>query len=329
MNFLIISEKGDYLPIAIKLKNEGHEVDFYVQEIARRGIGENLVNVVASFKDLSPDIVILDVVKSHQTGRRFTCKVFGMSQFMDQFCYNKTYFEKVCSLLDIDYDTDLLPDRGIECWFNGDRFVLPTFHHKYYPHMMADDVGARISRGYMGVRSHIEHDFMLILKKLEPALKKSDYRGVLRLEMNGDKACHVTNKLVIPTLFEMLDTPLSKLISMTVNGSLRYVKCNREKGNLAVKISIPPHPYCPKLFWHMPEFVLKDRALYEYSEPQLKHLWPMNVYRANGNMVSNGNSGDLGYVTSRGITVKESRRRIYRTIDNLKIEHLQYRTDIC
>jgi len=327
MKYLILSERGDYLPVAIKLKAEGNDVVLIVKDVARKNIGHGLVDTAESWKDVNPDITILDIFKTHPTSRKLDSKVFGASQFGDVFFHRKEYFEEVCTLLDVDHDTSLFPDNAVEAWFNGDRFVLPTFKHTYFTRLMNDDIGGVVNDGWMGVHSWTETYLPDVLKKFEPTLKRVEYRGLFRLELNKVIVCHASNKLSIPTLNELLDVPLGKVIEQTVKGTLKHVPSTREKA-VSVKISIPPYPYCPKFFWGHGHYNLSGSKLYEYSEPRAKHMWMLNIYKKNGTVLSAGQSGDLGYVTSRGITLKESRRRIMRTIKNLSIPALQYRSDI-
>ena len=327
MKYLILSDRGDYLPIAIKLKQEGNDVTLVIKENARKEIGKGLVDPAQSWKDVDADITILDTGQSHQTARKLNTKTFGNSQFGDVFFYRKDYFENIMGLLDIDYDTSLMPDKAIEAWFNGERFVLPVFYHQFSARFMNDDVGGIVNDGWMGVQSWTEHGLPELLGKLEPTLKKVDYRGVFRLELKGKKVCHASNRMYVPTINELMDMPLGKAIEQTVTGKLKHIPCSRERA-LAVKISVAPYPYCPKFFWGHGHYNLLGKKLYDYSEPQYKHLWALNVYKDKDNILSAGQSGDLGYVTSRGITLKESRRRIARTIKNLKVPALQYRSDI-
>lgn len=327
MKFLILSDRGDYLPVAIKLKAEGNDVTLIIKDVARKNIGTGLVDTAQSWKDVDADIAILDTHQTHSVARKLDSKTFGNSQFGDIFFYRKDYFENIMELLDVKYDTSKMPDRAIEGWFNGDRFVLPIFYHQYSIHLMNDDIGGVVNDGWMGVKSWTDNTLPELLGKFAPTLKKVNYKGVFRLELKGDVVCHASNRLFVPTLNELMDIPLGKVIEQTVSGKLKHIPASREKA-LGVRISIAPYPHCPRFFWGHGLYNLQGTKLYEYSAPQFKHLWALNVYKDNDKILSAGHSGDLGYVTSRGITLKESRRRIMRTIKNLGISSLQYRSDI-
>jgi len=333
MKYLIISEKGDYLPIAYKLKQEGKEVYFYIIDHTRRNKGKKLVPVVESYKDLTCDIAILDTPNAYNLHKRMKGEVFGYSEFTDLFSRDKNYFLEIARLLDIPHNPDLIADNGIEGWFNGKRFVLPVIHHKYYTKFFNDDIGDNIAGG-TGVVSVAKWEFNEKYKgslgKLEETLKRYGYRGLLRLDYSGDKLCKPSDRLSVPTLFELLDMPLNALIEQTVKGRLRHIKMCREK-TIAVRVSIPPYPYCCKFFWGHGYYKLEGQPLYDYDEERMKHLWVQNVFRGeNGSIVSSGHSGDLGFITARaGLYLsKEGNRRVLRTARNLGIHNLQYRTDI-
>ena len=331
MNYLIISEHGDYLPIAIKLKAEGHNVKFHVRQQDKRNIGKGMVDTVSNIPN-DVDITICDTYTTAEYAEKLDSEVFVSTSFTDFFCTSRDYFEEICSLLELDHDTSLWPNNSIEGWFNGTRFVLPIFYHTYYSTLFPGNVGSNVEDGYMGIVSDKKYElddrFKATLKKLEPVLKKAGYRGIMRLEMNGNKVCRPSFRMNIPTLFELIDMPLSYLIKDTVNGKLGYIKTHREKA-IGVRISIPPFPYCPRYFWKEGEFTFAGRPLFPFNESQAKHMWMQNVYRDNGTVKASGHSGDLGYVTSRaGSLTKEAVKRIKRTIRNLGVSDIQYRTDI-
>ena len=331
MNYLVISETGDYLPVAMKLQAEGHNVTFHVRDKERRNIGKGIVECVSNIPK-NIDIAILDMPVTFELADKLNCRVFTSCEFTDFFTSDKEYFEEICELIGLDHDTKLYPDNAVEGWFNGDRFVLPIFYHQYKSRFMSHDLGASVPEGHMGIISSHEHTFSdkfnRLLKKMEPTLKKAGYKGLIRLDLHGDKICRPSFRLHIPTIFELISEPLSQLIKETVNGDLRYIKTYREQA-VAVKISIPPYPYCPRFFWEHGHYQIAGKTLFKADEHQMKHMWMLNVYRDNGTIKATGHSGDLGYVTSRtGVTFKEAGRRIKRTIQNLNVPDLQYRSDI-
>ncbi|MBU2249795.1 MAG: hypothetical protein KKD77_23815, partial [Gammaproteobacteria bacterium] len=63
------------------------------------------------------------------------------------------------------------------------------------------------------------------------------------------------------------------------------------------------------------------------NEENLKHIHLYNVSKdLAGNYYSWG--GTVLKVTARGRSIKEARRRVYRTLKNIHIDDIQYRTDI-
>ena len=327
MKFLILSDQGQYLPIALKLQLEKHDVSLYIIDHSYRNIGQGLVPTVDSYLDLSPDITIIDSSKSYQFSKKAKGKIFGVSEFFDTITKNKKYFEQICALIGLEHNANGFPDHSIESWFTGEKFTLPVIHHKYYSELMSGCAGDRVQIGHMGVQSYAVYQFGEYFSKLSDILSKLEYRGPVRLGISKERVCRIDNRLTTPTLFELLDIPLSKLIDDTVSGRLRYLKCNRDKA-LAIRISTPPFPYCPKFFWGWNYYKLNGVKLFEYNESQVRHMWLQGVYKEHTKIVSSGHSGDVGYVTSRGLTLNECMRRAYRTIDKLNIPNMQYRNDI-
>jgi phosphoribosylamine-glycine ligase len=63
------------------------------------------------------------------------------------------------------------------------------------------------------------------------------------------------------------------------------------------------------------------------NEGNLKHIWFEDVYFKDGYSCARS-SGALGFVTARGVQVREARRRAYRTVRDLGIPYPLYRTDV-
>ena len=90
---------------------------------------------------------------------------------------------------------------------------------------------------------------------------------------------------------------------------------------IAVRISIPPYPHSHVKTKHV--------ALNGVCAENEKHIWAQNtVQDENGLIVSDTKYGVIAAVTARGTSVRECIRRVYRTVENLSIEDMQYRRDI-
>lgn len=96
----------------------------------------------------------------------------------------------------------------------------------------------------------------------------------------------------------------------------------KEGVGISVHITIPPFPYEDT---HKP-------ILVKVNSKADRHVWLVDVTNSH----TTGLNGDLGWVSARGSKegeygeVREARRRVRRTIDNLRntTESLQFRTDV-
>jgi len=89
---------------------------------------------------------------------------------------------------------------------------------------------------------------------------------------------------------------------------------------IAVRFSIPPYPY--------PQLSSAKLLLRGYNEKNARHIWLQDAVKIKAGVFSSGGNGVVATVTARGDTVRECRRRVYRTVDNLSMQGMQYRRDI-
>ena len=93
-----------------------------------------------------------------------------------------------------------------------------------------------------------------------------------------------------------------------------------EKYVIAVRFSIPPYPY--------PSLSSRKLLLRGYNDKNAKHIWLQDATKEKTGVFSNGGDGVVAIITARGDTIRECRRRVYRTINNLSIQGMQYRRDV-
>jgi len=162
--------------------------------------------------------------------------------------------------------------------------------------------------------------------KVVKVLKKVDYRGPIDLNSivneEGLWGLEFTVRFgydAVQTLMELYRGSLTRLMYDVAVG-------NRIEGELSgdyaigVRLSIPPYPHSEKGEEGVPVIGL--------NEENLKHIWLGDVKREGERWYSAGADGVICCVTARGRSVRECRRRVYRTISNLVIPQVQYRTDV-
>ncbi len=222
-----------------------------------------------------------------------------------------------------------------ELWFNGDT-VANVNHTMEEKSLMNDGIGMKtgcmgdvVWRGNTNSRLFKEG-----IGKMVSTLRKIDYRGMIDLNtiVTKDKLyalefCPRFGYNAIFSFFELLDGSIGNLLHGIAGGSLYSIELKVGFG-MSVTLALPPYPIdkC--------EDYSKDTILQGFNPGNLRHTWFYDVYKKSGVLMSAGNSGDIGAVTAySNITdvpqsIREVRRRVYRTISNLTIPNVMYRTDI-
>ena len=167
--------------------------------------------------------------------------------------------------------------------------------------------------------------------KLLPTLRKLKYSGQLSLKttVNEDFICCEnliarTNFNTIHAFLELVDERVATLFDQLKDGTLREIKI---KGELAVetKLAVPPFPYNSEGV---------EVELDGINRKNIRHIWLNDTTKKNGKYMYKGLNGLVGAVSARGDAVeswpiiRDAKRRVMRTIKNLKVDELMYRRDI-
>ena len=215
-----------------------------------------------------------------------------------------------------------------ELWWNGLHSSVHniTFEEKKF---MNDNIGPAI--GCAGNVVKMVSPKMRIVKegigKMERLLKKTTYRGPIDLNMIATPTklygLEFTVRMgydAIQALFELHKGSTTEFLYNIASGGRNGGEFTSDY-SIAVRLSIPPYPY--------------DDGEAEEGVPIIgvnnnnaKHVWWGDAMKDDRDYVSAGAYGSPLSVTARGRDVQECRRRVYRTIDNLTIPQVQYRTDI-
>jgi len=214
----------------------------------------------------------------------------------------------------------------VSCFFNGNKFISKMLIFPYKK-MMSCDVGGTLDcSGYLAYFS-VESSKLVseILTPLEKFLRKASHRGhfsvdciITKDDVFIEDVSASMSKAYITALFE--NTRMSKTDVL-----LRIFDVNSQPISFidpwacGILVSIAPYPY---LIPKQPEKITG------FNPFNLKHLWLIDVIQDGDNWMCGANTGCLGYVTSRGTTIQEVSRRAYRTLSNIHVESIQYRSDI-
>lgn len=223
-----------------------------------------------------------------------------------------------------------------ECWFNG-KEVIGVNHTMEEKALMEGGKGPKA--GCMGsvvwIGSTSSRLFKESLGRLVPLMRKVKYVGPLDINAIVDEknfyGLEFTARFGYDALFvlmEMYKGRINDLLYGCATGVLKHMSFKSQLG-IGIDLAVPPYPFpdCD------PE-IYKDVLIQGLNKQNLKHFWSYDVYKKDGRYLCSGNGGDLGTVTARGDEVagfsplRDAKRRAMRTIGNLIIPDVMYRTDI-
>lgn len=302
MNIVFYTRNQRLVPIAKRVEAEGYNV---------------LINPTRT--PAKNDLKIADEPK-RLSGEHSFC--IGASLFSDKL-QELPYNRFIASTMNAAYPYKGSPPIYISCWFNGVDFVYPPIISKNVNMFMEGDLGQEVtSMGCVGYACKPSNKmFMESLFKLKPVLRKVNYCGFMTLMFT------FTEVSILPyfqydllyAFFEGMQEEIGRTLhDITLSSKKEFVF--PDKYIIAVRFSIPPYPY--------PQLASMKLLLRGYNDKNAKHIWLQDAVKTKAGVFSDGGNGVVATVTARGMTVRECRRRVYRTVNNLSIQGMQYRRDI-
>ena len=327
MRLLVVSRTGYGLGIASHLASEGHAVSM---TITRDDFGDIGRGVVSQGNGDRPDLTIYDSPsfgRDADTVRQSGLRVFGASSWA-QMLQEDTEFR--AAVIRSIWGPQEPVAEGVQCyvslWFNGLDYIssyLSVVYHRMNPGGKSEDVG------FTGCVSNFWQPTAKVKAKfLDPlckVLRRANHRGCvhIRSTIDGDR-------FSVSDIAASFEHPLSLVLFENCKHSIPDVLLRVFSENSvpiiplsqwasAVMLSVPPFPY---------QVHSLPTILNGLIPANLKHIWLVDAMRENGQWLTSGAHGKVGYVTSRGTTTSEAVRRAYRTIRNLQVQDLQYRPDV-
>ncbi len=353
MIFLFLSKNGDSLAIAQRVVHEGHKVNFYINDVNKRGVGNGLltkvnesgvlvdksgvvdVGVLQRLLKPEPDCIIVDTVGSGfgnlavELGKKFP--MFGGNKWGNTLELDRAYGNKVMKMSGINIPENDEPIRGIkvstELWFNGSD-VLGINHTMEETYLMEGNIGPQV--GCMGSVVWLGTKNSKLYKegvgKIVPALKKVGFKGPISLNTiivkdklygMGFTVGFKYNAIFI--LFEMYRGRINELLYGVASG----VKVPMNfRANWGIGIDV----LTLTLNGGVP-----IQGINKYNN---KHLWFYDIQKENNEYSTLGIGGSICTITARGDEIgqyhplRDAYRRAMRTISNLIIPDVIYRRDI-
>lgn len=222
-----------------------------------------------------------------------------------------------------------------EGWFNGKEWTKPFNHTIEKKRLMEGDKGP--NTGCMGNVVWLSFGDKLTTMALEPLvplLARVGYVGPLDV-----------NCIVTPDQAYFLEftarfgyDALQALTELLRGGLFEYLWAVATRGNtermflkdqiaMAVRLSVPPWP---NTTFREGMKDIEGLQVIDAPEEALKHVWFADVkLDEGGKYVLAGVDGMVGCLTARGENLREARRRVYRSVQNLVIHRdVQWRYDI-
>jgi len=344
--FLFISEVGQSLSIAKRIQDEGNNVSFYINDVKSRDLGEGIVTKSdvesilcienlydpSVFKELlkcNPDIAIFDFSfhSAPSLKTEFEKKgvsVYGASLLAKSSCINRDYMVKVLETNAINSGNDIKGESFTYSTMISGKKRIASFISFNYNHLMNDDIGPRCRMG--NVSYHGDLDLLdTYFEQMVSSLSASGFSGKIDFEMTVNEKTITCNGVSfyfgmnIYSFLENINIPIGELLySCSINEEISLK--SKSLWSSQINCNLPPFPY--EVEWHGSEDIKG------VNSENLKHIWANTISKNGATYSATVDSGELLSVTGRGNYSREAKRRAYRTISNLSVPNLMYRTDI-
>lgn len=227
-------------------------------------------------------------------------------------------------------DSKTAVEVSTEGWYNGKEWIQPFNHTFEEKRLTVGDLGPMT--GCMGnivlpieAPDKLTHETVM---KLEPVLKKVGYRGPI------DVNCLVTEKQAlaleitarfgydaIEALTHGLKQPLGSFLFDVSTGIAKTVPMIGYDYLIAVRVTTTPYPV-----------IADDTSLQGCPVLGLEgpggSVFPCDVYKNGRGYEYASSDGVVCKVAANGRDVREAQRRVYARVADIRVQNIQYRTDI-
>ena len=347
--FTFISSNGDAIPIAQRVEQEGHRVQFYINNKKARRIGDGLVEkhkedgvlvgrhgrvdmqVLHALLSPTPDCIVYDMAdygygNSADSFRKLGIPVIGSCEWGDRIELDLPFSMQVMNTVGIAHKPIDGIDITTELWFNG-KEAININHTLRDNRLMEGDKGPKADMGnVVWLGSADSKLYKESIGKLIPLLQKIEYIGPLSLELTvgehelcGRRFTAHFNYGAVFVLFEMLKGRINDLLYSTAVGISKALLFKSKLG-IGVKLAVMPDRF--------------DSTIEGLNKHNLKHFWGCAVSKDGDTYQVHKESSNVGTVTARGDEIqgfsalRDAKRRAMRTVNNIEVVDVMYRMDV-
>jgi hypothetical protein len=333
MRFAFFSVKGEALPLAAKLYQDGHDVTFILARpnnvkvefgsgfVTKTilcdpdlGSSKSVVNLISSLA-LRTDLILFDgrtypglaLGAAADDLREGGYLILNAGRFHDAIQGNKVFGQGIARACGVQN-----PEFLIGGLFNGDDWVFKAFYSSIQEDkLMAGRVGPSVD--LMGeVAWFWRHARPKIVKetlyKLTSVLRKAKFVGFVNITREGISL--QPNLAIIELIKDLANT-----LYGVARGTLQKIDVSYDFSGTA-SISLPPYPY------GHPQFGTKVLVGCPSS------FRPLDLSQNGEGLVTVGQLGRLGYVTATHQDLSRLEEDLLRRISEVEAPNLQYRIDV-
>lgn len=347
MRFLLISQGGEGLGIALRLKEEGHDVVVQLRSNKAKRDYDGLLRKISQLDSnvLAPGtIVLFDSAGGGKTADRLRGQgfaVLGASTFGDQLQLDR---ELAMGLLDeagvktpAEWATVKVGPQELEIstegWFDGYNFARPFNHTLERCELMNDNLGPYADCSGCVVWACRNEYCRIVeegLKKFEGLLRHHGYRGMVNLDtivseqdVWGVGLSTTLRFDAFPALMETMTEGVGDTLAKYARGeTVTVFPINRDGYGGAVRVSIPPYPS----EIHQAPAGVAIEGLVRADRP---HSYFYNVYLdEEGTLRSSGSRGAIAAFTGFGTDIRAAIDGPLQIAKRAEILNKQFRTDL-
>ena len=312
---LVIADEWKGTSLAAKLAMDGHIVKIYpLDRVVRLKGFKNLTYL----GNPSPLIEQFDLILGNNESFDIPDGLhhLGGSSFISKLANDSQYQLKVINSLlgeyisPINLSNELIPFT-LSCWVDNMKIYTPFFLTLHHERLMPSNIGPRIEMGLVTSPLPDNSEVGKVMMQLLELLVKVKFVGLLSLTGIATQEA-ITITRISGELSDSLLLAMSELIIEPLFDFLYKLSTNELKGvtfehhpfhGMAVTLLNPPGSEVNKI-------KIEPRAL--------KHFHLANMQKDEDDYSLATDDSLIGYITARGDTLRECRRRVYRTLERLK-----------